>query len=244
VKEGYVESLKKGPLFWIDSADSQPCIGTAGMAQWKLEAKGKLFHSGLPHKGINAIEFAMDAISHIQKRFFIDFPRHPREGDYNYATQSTLKPTQIRCSPGAINQLPPDCIVEGDIRLTPFYDIFQVKDAVQSYVDEINADPTLIENPAHRGPHSKYSLLPNEDKAGVLQLSWNGEGENGIACDLTSIGFKVITEATLSVLGDAKPFSIGGSLPLVRELQEQGYDVQIAGYGHSSKFVFSFFNGN
>jgi len=29
-KEGYMDELKSGPLFWIDSADSQPCIGTAG----------------------------------------------------------------------------------------------------------------------------------------------------------------------------------------------------------------------
>jgi len=26
-KEGYLDELKNGPLFWIDSADSQPCIG-------------------------------------------------------------------------------------------------------------------------------------------------------------------------------------------------------------------------
>ena len=29
-KEGHMNELKAGPLFWIDSADSQPCIGTAG----------------------------------------------------------------------------------------------------------------------------------------------------------------------------------------------------------------------
>jgi hypothetical protein len=26
-KDGYLDSLKAGPLFWIDAADSQPCIG-------------------------------------------------------------------------------------------------------------------------------------------------------------------------------------------------------------------------
>lgn len=51
VKEGYLDDLKKGPLFWVDAADSQPCIGTCGNLQWKLKATGKLFHSGLPHKG-------------------------------------------------------------------------------------------------------------------------------------------------------------------------------------------------
>ena len=69
-KEGYLDSLKAGPLFWIDAADSQPCIGTAGSIQWQLTAKGKLFHSGLPHKGINAIELATDALSYIQSRYY------------------------------------------------------------------------------------------------------------------------------------------------------------------------------
>ena len=29
-KEGHMDELKQGPVFWVDSADSQPCIGTAG----------------------------------------------------------------------------------------------------------------------------------------------------------------------------------------------------------------------
>jgi acetylornithine deacetylase len=66
--EGHMEQLKNGPLFWIDAADSQPCIGTAGAIQWTLKAKGKLFHSGLPHKGMNSIEFAMDSINYIQSK--------------------------------------------------------------------------------------------------------------------------------------------------------------------------------
>ena len=53
--EGYMDELKNGPLFWIDSADTQPCIGTCGMLLWRIKAIGKLFHSGLPHKGINSI---------------------------------------------------------------------------------------------------------------------------------------------------------------------------------------------
>ena len=34
----------------MDTADKQPCIGTGGMAAWRLKATGKLFHSGLAHK--------------------------------------------------------------------------------------------------------------------------------------------------------------------------------------------------
>lgn len=41
--------INRGPIFWVDSADSQPCVGTVGNMQWTIKANGKLFHSGLPH---------------------------------------------------------------------------------------------------------------------------------------------------------------------------------------------------
>jgi acetylornithine deacetylase len=44
--------VQNGPVMWVDSADSQPCIGTAGNLQWSIKANGKLFHSGLPHQVI------------------------------------------------------------------------------------------------------------------------------------------------------------------------------------------------
>jgi len=179
-----MDELKAGPLFWIDSADSQPCIGTAGVITWKFEVFGKLFHSGLPHQGINSIEMATDALNFIQQKFYSEFPRHPNEDRYNFATCSTLKPTQISCSPGSLNQLPPSCTVQGDIRLSPFYDVKDVKRAVDRYVQELNEDPSVIENPAH-GPHSKYTL-PNEGRKGRIELTWISEGENGVACNLES----------------------------------------------------------
>ena len=46
VKEGKLEHLKKGPVFWCDSADSQPCIGTAAAIQWNLKAGALNFPSG------------------------------------------------------------------------------------------------------------------------------------------------------------------------------------------------------
>lgn len=233
VKEGYLDSLKNGPLFWVDAADSQPCIGTAGNTQWQLTATGKLFHSGLPHKGINAVELAMDAISYIQSNFFNDFPRHPSEDIYNFVTQSTLKPTQISCAVGSLNQIPPECTVQGDVRVAPFYDVKDVKAKVEQYVAAMNADLSIIENPAQRGPHSKYSL---EDMKGKLTLKWLTPGENGVACKLESKGYDALVEATNLVLGVAKPYSIGGSLPCIRDLQDEGFDVQISGYGLSSRY--------
>jgi acetylornithine deacetylase len=233
--EGYMESLKNGPVFWVDAADSQPCIGTCGSAQWELKSHGKLFHSGLPHKGINALEFAMDSISHIQRNFFKDFPRHPRELEYNFATQSTFKPTQVSCPSGSLNQIPGLCIIQGDIRVSPFYDIKDIMTKIESYVADINKNPSMVENPEIRGPHSKYQL-PDEGLNGTLAFKWIVEGDNGIACRLDSKGYKALLKATEIVLGDAKPYAIGGSLPLIRDLQDLGFDVQISGYGMSSRY--------
>ena len=49
----------------------------------------------------------------------------------------------------------------------------------------------------------------------------------GIACDLNSVGFKRLDEATRDVLGVSNPFSLCGTLPLVGDLQKAGFDVQV-----------------
>lgn len=151
-----------------------------------------------------------------------------------------MKPTQISCTPGSLNQLPPECTVQGDIRFTPFYNTKDVMAKVDEYVAEINANPNVLitmgtgDMPVH-GPHSKYTL-PEENLNGRIELKWQGEGENGVACKLDSLGYAAILEATKEVLGSVKPYAIGGSLPLIRDLQDQGFDVQIAGYGISSRY--------
>jgi acetylornithine deacetylase len=233
-KEHYLDDLKGGPLFWVDAADSQPCQGTAGVVQWQFLCKGKLFHSGLPHKGINSIEFAMDVTNYVQSRFYADFPQHPKEVEYKFITSSTLKPTQIRCASGSLNQICPNCTVEGDIRLTPFYNLADVKTAVERYVAEVNANPNIVLNQVH-GPFAKY-VLPAENKQGVVELKWLSNGENGVACNMSSPGYEALIEATRLVLGKVEPYSINGSLPLIRELQDEGFDVQISGYGSSSHY--------
>ncbi|CAN0173698.1 unnamed protein product, partial [Ectocarpus fasciculatus] len=88
--------IGKGPIFWVDSADSQPCVGTVGNMQWMIKANGKLFHSGLPHMAINPIEMVMEAVAMVQKRFYEDYPPHPDEQKYNYKCSSTMKPTQMQ----------------------------------------------------------------------------------------------------------------------------------------------------
>lgn len=93
-----------------------------------------------------------------------------------------------------------------------------------------------------------------------------GEPMSGVACDLNSRGYKVLHNATKEVIGHVKPYSLTGSLPVIRELQvkhcfviiffsgvyctrfgfsffcyfylqEDGFDVQTAGYG----MIYDFF---
>ena len=159
VADGRLKHLKGGPVIWVDSADSQPCIGTAGAMQWHLKFTGKLFHSGLPHKGINPIEMGSEALKIIQDRFYADFPPHPDEAKWNFATPSTMKPTQMECARGSINQIPPRLKISGDIRLTPFYDVKEVKAKVDGYVKDLQDNLGSIPT---RGPVSKYTL-PDQD---------------------------------------------------------------------------------
>ncbi|XP_073052139.1 acetylornithine deacetylase isoform X1 [Primulina eburnea] len=226
VRAGLLDKLKHGPLFWIDTADKQPCIGTGGMIPWKLHVSGKLFHSGLPHKAINPLELAMEALKEIQSRFYKDFPPHPSESIYGFATPSTMKPTQWNYPGGGINQIPAECRISGDVRLTPFYSVTDVINKLEEYVDDLN---TNIEKLDTRGPVSKY-CLPDENLRGRIDISFD-EAMSGVACNLDSRGFHVLCKATEEVVGHVKPYSITGSLPLIRELQDEGFDVQTSGYG-------------
>ncbi|KAH0741492.1 hypothetical protein KY290_034535 [Solanum tuberosum] len=226
VKDGLLDKLKQGPLFWIDTADKQPCIGTGGSIPWKLHVTGKLFHSGLPHKAINPLELAMEALKEIQSRFYRDFPAHPKEQVYEFATPSTMKPTQWFYPGGGINQIPGECTVSGDVRLTPFYNVSDAMKKLQEYVDDLNAN---IEKLDGRGPVSKY-VLPDENLRGRVTISFD-EASSGVACDLNSRGFHVLCKATKEEVGHVKPYSITGTLPLIRDLQDEGFDVQTSGYG-------------
>ncbi|XP_076927741.1 acetylornithine deacetylase-like isoform X1 [Bidens hawaiensis] len=174
VKDGLLDKLKNGPLFWIDTADKQPCIGTGGMIPWKLHVTGKLFHSGLAHKAINPFELAMEALKEIQTRFYKDFPPHPKEQIYGFATPSTMKPTQWSYPGGGINQIPLD-----DVRLTPFYNVPDVINKLNEYVEDLNKN---IEKIPTRGPVSKY-VLPDENLRGRYVIVESSRILRGI-CDL------------------------------------------------------------
>ncbi|CAA6669695.1 unnamed protein product [Spirodela intermedia] len=225
VKDGLLDKLKQGPLFWIDTADKHPCIGTGGMIAWRLRATGKLFHSGLPHKAVNPLELAMEALKEIQLRFYKDFPPHSMEAVYGFATPSTMKPTQWSYPGGGVSQIPANVQFLG--MLTPFYSPADVVKKLQEYVDDINANVEKLDT---RGPVSSY-FLPDENLRGRVEISFNEAVTAGVACDLNSRGYHVLCRATTEVVGHVKPYSITGTLPLIRDLQDEGFDVQTTGYG-------------
>ena len=63
--------------------------------------------------------------------------------------------------------------------------------------------------------------------------SFHTHALQGIACNLDSDAFKKLMEATKEVMGECKPYSITGSLPLVGDLQQAGFDVQVGQHGGS-----------
>ena len=235
VANGKLDHCKSGPVVWVDCADSQPCIGTAGAITWTLKAKGHRFHSGLPHKGINAIEMGMAAIERIQGKFYETFPACQQERDYKFITSSTMKPTQISCAPGGLNQIPPEATISGDIRLTPFYPVDDVKACIEAEIKAINDD---IESLPTKGDFSKFVIPDGKGghRKGSLELTWGEHLLTGIACDLNSPALKTLCDVIQDVKGVAEPYSLTGSLPLVAEMQSNGFDIQLIGFGLMSTY--------
>ena len=233
VENHVLDELKSGSCLWIDSSDSEPCIGTAGSASWSLKATGKRFHSGFPNRTVNPIELVSEAMSNIQRRFYEDFPTHPEEARYQFGATSSFKPTQVKCADGSLNQIPPTATMMGDIRVTPFYDIREVKQRISQYVDDLVAEK--FSSLPTRGEDSKY-MVKEPKVEGKLEFEWNPAYMRGIACKIDSPGFASICEAVRTVRGSVKPFSICGSLPIIADLQDEGFDMQVIGFGLSATY--------
>eukprot|EP00873_Tetraselmis_striata_P037083 jgi/Tetstr1/457347/TSEL_043950.t1 len=228
VRRGMLDHLRTGPLYWMDTADSQPCLGTGGMLVWKLKAIGRLFHSGWPSQAINSLELAMEAVNELQARFYKEFPATDQDKVYKFECSSTMKPTRFESPPGSINIIPGECTISGDIRLSPFYDGKDVMAKLKEWVDDINAN---LDKLPVRGPHSKYDLNPKFEFKGKLELEFAEEYTSGVACNMESPGFKTMLAAWDEVYGSSSPFSVTGTLPCVRELKDAGFDLNIFGFG-------------
>ena len=239
MKAGVLDDLRRGSALWVDASDSQPCMGTAGAVPWRLTAHGKRAHSGFPHNTVNSVELASAAVRRVQRAFYAKFPPHPLEAVYKFATPSTLKPTQCASAAGSINQIPPTCSVSGDIRLTPFYDVDDAVREVEQAVAELNRDLGALEDRAELGPVSRFAGVPGV--AARVELEWLSSDPHvmeGIACDLDSPSYHAFTAAVERVCGagSCRPFSVNGSLPLVRQMQRAGFDIVVTGFGLSTRY--------
>ncbi|KAI9913290.1 hypothetical protein PsorP6_006340 [Peronosclerospora sorghi] len=132
----------------------------------------------------------------------------------------------------------------GEVRLSPFYDMEDyvnltidwhdwLQSKVKSYVADLNANITSLE--VKHGPVSKYTL-PEENKSGKLELTFEKHYLEAIARSLYYLVYKALHAAITEVLGKTQPFSISGSLPLVRDLQRAGLDLTVTGFSKSSVY--------
>jgi acetylornithine deacetylase len=142
-----------------------------------------------------------------------------------FVSSSSMKPTKISSLPdGSLNQIPARCVIQGDIRVVPFYRIRDVQEILSRYVEELNADLASLSSGTVNGPDSKFH-------GGSVRLEWLGTPIDGLACNLDSHGYHSLCNATRSIFGSVSPIADTGSLPLVATLQQQGFDVQTIGYG-------------
>lgn len=232
-KDGELDFLKNGPVFWMDSSDIYPTVGSGTGMGWELTVKGKRGHSGMPYNAINPVVFAMSATLGMLEVFKKNFPAHPTEATYKYPCSSNMKPTQWCPTEGSVNQIASVAVIKGDIRATPFYDWKQIRKVIDQYIESLNQHPEQL--PQYHESFPDH--LDDKEKTKVeFILRWIADPYLGIACDMTSPGFKLISQATSHVHGSMDVQSCCGSLPLIADLQASGLDMQIIGYGNGDAY--------
>jgi acetylornithine deacetylase len=230
VAQGRLDDLRGGPLYWLDSADFGPTVGTGGIAMWELSVTGVAGHSGLTHNCVNALELAMASSQALVRWFREKYPPHPDEPRWGFLSSSTLKATVIDVGNRKITKIPGSAVIEGDIRLTPFYDLQGAVSGAIEFVAEL--DRRIDQGDL---PRDFPRVRTVDGRRGTVSLRQKGRMMEGIACKLDSPGLAALSDALRHVRGadGAKPFAMTGSLPLVRDLARRGFDVQITGFGRS-----------
>jgi acetylornithine deacetylase/succinyl-diaminopimelate desuccinylase-like protein len=230
---GALDPLKHGPLYWLDSADFGPTLGTGGIVTWELLVKGVAGHSGMPQNCVNALELGMSVVQALDAWFTQTLPAHPDEAKWQFSVSSSCKATLIECDNNKITKIPGSVRILGDMRITPFYDVAQTLAAACAFVADI--DRRIRDGEELQG---FARTRTNDGQAGSVELRPEGKLSEGIACQLDSPGLRALTRALTEVRGEAalQPYSMTGSLPLVRDLQKRGFDVQITGFGESRSY--------
>lgn len=230
---GALEPLKSGPVYWLDSADFGPTLGTGGIATWELRATGVPGHSGMPQNCVNALELCIATAQSLVEWFSGNVPPHPSEVRWKFSSPSTCKPTVVRCDNNKITKIPGVAQIFGDMRVTPFYDIASIFEQARVFVSGLN-------DRIQRGdaPDGFPRIRTKSGATGKVEFIPEGKLTEGIACDLESPALRKLISAIAKVRGQevVSPYSMTGSLPLVRDLQRRGFDVQITGFGESRSY--------
>lgn len=230
---GALDDLAAGTIYWLDSADFGPTVGTGGMAMWRLEATGVGGHSGFTQNCVNALELAGATSRALVEWFEQKFPAHPDEARWGFLSSSSLKATRMHVPNDKVTKIPALAVVEGDIRLTPFYDMEAAIGGAAAFVADIDR---RIE--AGDPPRGFPRTRTQGGERGRVRLEPIGRSMEGIACKLDSPGLEALSRAIGAARAGEPPkaYSMTGSLPLVRDLQRRGFDVQITGFGRSNYY--------
>lgn len=232
-KDGLLDEMKKGPVYWLDSADVVPVLACGTAMAWKLKVHGKKAHTGFPLNGINPIPIAMDVTRMLCDKFNELCPLSEKETEYNFSTHSNMKPTMWKMPDGASpNQYSDWVEVIGDVRMTPFYDPYQVKVEMLEYAESLNLHDL---QKWHSGFVTKCNDNEQEHEARI-EFQWVFGPYCGIAVDTKSEGYKLIKDATLTHHPVCTGCSDLGAVPLVADMQKAGVDLQIIGYGVGSVY--------
>jgi acetylornithine deacetylase/succinyl-diaminopimelate desuccinylase-like protein len=182
----------------------------------------------MAHNCVNALELAMAATRALGEWFVEAFPPHPEERRYGFPSPSTLKPTLIDVPNRKFTMIPGRARVTGDVRLTPFYEMRPALAALEQFVADLDRRLESGDPPAGF-PRTRVA----DGRRGTVAIDVADGFLEGMACDLDSPGLAALQRAISSVRGerDSGRYSMTASLPLVRELQRDGFDVQITGFG-------------
>jgi hypothetical protein len=124
-----------------------------------------------------------------------------------------MKPTMVQLSDRAsINKVLFEITFMGDIRLVPFYDTEECRQFVVDTVNNINIDDLKTDS-------NDMSNRLNTGEQLTLEFKWTAGPYNGVVCDIDGNGYKLLYDATKSEIGEVKPTSKLGSLPLVNNLK-------------------------
>lgn len=237
IKEGRLDILKNGPIYWMGGADIHPISGACGSMGWQLTVRGKGGDSARIFETINPTMYAMIGVLGMTVLFKKQFPSTQDEGEYRFFP-SNMKSTQFIETHGPINQIPEAAIIRGDVRFIPSHECEKIKKILNDYIKEINQNPShmLSQEFAHDGEFTWQLINSNnnkdESKTKVeFELKWLDNVYEGVKCDIDSIGYKMITASTKKINGTSGIRTVTNSIPWANELKKAGFDVQIIGFG-------------